>query len=113
MTKKLWTADVAISFEMAIWAETEDEARKLAKKHAPEELENIGGAGDFDIGISDTPPGPDLNDALPWGDFGGEREKTVGALKKELGVEHPMEERMRKLSEAIRARADFCDSEEP
>lgn len=104
MAKKLWTADVCISFEMAIYAETEDEARKLARKHAPEELDNIG--NDFDISVSDTPPPADLNDALPWGDFGSGHERTVGELKKELGVEHPLEARMSKLAEALKSRAE-------
>ena len=101
--KKLWTANVTVEFEMAIYADTVEEARRLAKRHAPEELENI--ADGFDIDVSATPPPPDLNGCLPWGDFGSEGERTVAQLKKELGVEHPLEARMSQLANALRKQA--------
>jgi len=103
MSKKLWTANVTCDFEMAIYAETLDEALKIAKRHAPEELDNIGDV--FDVVIMDMVPPPDLNYALPWGDFGSEPERTVRELKAELGVKHPLEARMADLANALKAKA--------
>lgn len=102
MTKKLWTGHVTVELEMAIFAETEAEALKLAKKHAWEEISNLD-TGDAHITVSPYAPPSDLDDALPWGDFGGERERTVGELKAELGTGTEYDALMRRLRESEKA----------
>lgn len=101
--KKLWTADVTINFEMPIYAESLEEALKIAKKNAREEFENH---GEFDVGIMDMAPSGEFNDSYPYGSpADDEGDLTVGELKKKLGVQHPLEARMAKLSEALKAKA--------
>ncbi len=95
--KKLWTGNVSIDFEMAIYAETEQEALRLAKKHAREELENLDG---LDITVAPGAPSSDLDDALPWGDFGSGHEQTVGELKEKLGVQSPKDTLLARAREA-------------
>lgn len=106
VTKKLWTGSVSIDFEMAIWAETKEEALKLAKDNALDEFETLHDG--FDVSVSDSPPGGDLDDAIPWGIFDGEKERTVAQLKSELGIVGTRIERLRKLEEEIKARAEVC-----
>lgn len=101
MNKKLWTGSVSIDFDMAIWAETKEEAFKLAKDHALDEFFTL--SDSFAVSVSDSPPPADLDDAIPWGDFGGEKERTVAELKRELGIVDPMLERLRRLSEIAKA----------
>ncbi len=96
--KKLWVGYVSIEFEMAIYAETKEEALKLAKKHTPEEVESLSGH-DYSVHISDHAPSVALDDSLPWGDFGSEKERTVGDLKEELGMETGYDALMRQARE--------------
>lgn len=99
MSKKLWTGSVMVDFEMAIYAETEEEALKIAKRSAWEELRNLD-TGDASITVSHYAPPGYLDDALPWGEFGDDRERTVGEIKAELGVESPTDTLLKRAREA-------------
>lgn len=75
--KKLWTASVSVDFEMAIWAESKEEAMRIAKENATEEHDNLD--PHWDIAVSDTSPPKYLDDSFPYGD--DDRNLSVGEIK--------------------------------
>jgi hypothetical protein len=86
--KKLWTGKVSLDFEMAVYAESEEEALRAARKGAQEEIMNHY-AYDSLVTVSPYAPPSFLDGTLPWGDFEGEPERDVATLKAELGVDSP------------------------
>ncbi len=75
--KKLWTASVSVDFQMAIWAESEAEAMRVAKENATEEHDNLDPR--WDICVSGMAPPRYLDDSYAYGD--DEQRLTVGEIK--------------------------------
>jgi hypothetical protein len=97
MTKKLWTVTVSTEFEMAVLAETQEEALRHAKKNSSDELTYC----ELDYHVSTQAPPADLDDTFPYGECSTDR--TVGDWKRELGVSHPMDQRLARLREVAEA----------
>ncbi len=74
--KKLWTAHVSVNFEMAIVAESHEEAIAIAKQNASDEHNNL--SPRWYIDVHHVPPPVELDDSIP---YGSDDDQTVAEIK--------------------------------